>query len=708
MNMHEKLMKRTLESLNVEDVENAESAFSIVIDSIAMISKDTNIHSLKELIATIDFSLLKSISTLDEKDFSKIEKLVEERSATINGKKIYLNQIQVQRLINPSKRKKLAAYYTKPIGLDLMRQIITRHSKIYDSPLTLSDPFLGSGLTLSEIAGSIPNKKIRKIWGIEPHPLSALVAYSAILHVVKGDMQKVQVLVGDSFKLVFYDLPSILSFGKDVNRNLLKANVILTNPPFTRWGLLDKQTRIFLTNLVDRLPYRKYVERKQMNLQVLSLFLMDYFLEKNGLLISVLPASTFYTIYGEAAKKMFNDKYQIYSIVEYKHGPSFSMDSGFKELIIIASKRKPFRETAFITLDDNGEILKKLPNILEGERLFEKSVNWVYTYQIPPPWNNNWLTLFGQNEVRNQLSKIFAKAFEKGVVDFWADSSKRKNIVRGVEMYGPNFFFIPNKYWKIVEENAENIVIENPLEKRKLRISREYLTHALRRPALYTNSLMPSVNHYLVSIPPKDPNELPKDLAYYIKWGYDSKAANPAIRAFGEFWYSHVYRQLQVKRPFGRVFLPDKIDPSFKKRGVFCCYSKDLLTASKNFYIVSFSDELVDKAIAAWFNSTIFIAYFVVASRKITERWTRFLEEDYLRMPIIKVESLNYKDLDILNNCFDKLARIKLPSIKSQIGKKYRKQLDNTIFNALGIENKLQNKLYTALEKLFIEIELYS
>ena len=703
-----KLMETTLNALRIKDVENINSSFNITIDSIASISKDTKIHDLRKLSAKTNFSFFKLMSSLDHKCFSAVEKLVKERSATINSKKIYKNQIQVQRLIKPSKRKKLAAYYTKPIGLDVMQHILSRQSEINESSLTLSDPFLGSGLTLSEIARNIPDMKIHKIWGIEPHPLAALVAYSAILHVVKGDMQKVQVIVGDSFKIVNTDLPSISSFGRDMNRKLPTANAVLTNPPFTRWELLDKQTRIFLTQLVNRLPHKKYVGRKQLNLQVLSLFLMDYFLENKGLLISVLPASTFYTMYGEAAKKMLNDKYQIHSIFEYRNGSSFSMDSGFKELIIVASKRKASKETAFITLDDEGKLLQKLPNILKGERIADKNVNWVDTHQISLPWKNNWLTLFRQSEVRETLSAIYGKAFEKGTVSFWANSTKRKNIVRGVEMYGPDFFFIPNKYWRIVENNIDNIIIGNSNLKKQLKISKDLLVRALRKPSLYKTSLIPFVNHYFVSIPAKDLSELPIDIVYYIKWGVDSNVALPALRAFGELWYSHVHRQLRVKRPFGRVFLPDKIDPSFKNRGVFCCYSEKPLTASKNFYISTFSDELLDKAIAAWFNSTIFLAYFVIASRKISERWTRFLIEDYLKMPILKAESLNQKDLETLSTCFDNLARMKLPSIRSQIGTNVRTQLDRAIFNMLGIDNKLCNELYTALEKAFNEMEAYS
>jgi hypothetical protein len=701
-----KLMETTLDAFGIQDVDNTESAFSIVIDSLAMISKDTAIHNLRDLITTINFSFFPLLMSFDQAQFSEIENLVKNRVATIASNDIYRNQIHVQRLLNPSKRKKLAAYYTNPIGLDVMQQVLSRHSTLSDAPLTLSDPFLGSGLTLSEVVRRTPHLQIHKIWGVEPHPLSALVAYSAILHVVHGDMEKVQVIIGDSFKLVNADLPSTSRFEKESNK-LPKADIILTNPPFTRWELLDKQTRSFLDNLVNRLPHRKYVGRKQLNLQVFALFLMDYFLKNKGLLISVLPASTFYTIYGEAAKDMFTDKYQLQAIFECKHGPSFSIDSGFKELIIVASKRQASKETVFITLDDQGALLQKIPTILEGERISDRNINWVDIHNVPSPWKNNWLTLFSQNEVRDQLSNIFEKAFQKETIGLWANSPQRRKLVRGVEMYGPDFFFIPNKHWKLVEDDLDSIRIWNSNMEQQLQISTDFLVKALRKPALYTNTLSPVVKHYFLSIPSRDLSDLPSDVVSYIQWGVDSKAALPAIRAFGRFWYSHVYRQLQVKRPFGRLFLPDKIDPSFKKRGVFCCYSRNPLTASKNFYIGTFGDELLDKATAAWFNSTIFIAFFIVASRKISERWTRFLKEDYLTMPILKAESLRQKELETLSTYFDKTAENTLPPIPFQLRSNFRKELDTVIFSVLGLDTTLSNDLYGALEKAFNEMEAY-
>jgi hypothetical protein len=686
-------------ALQIKDIRDLSEAFETVIISLATILKSTGIRDLPTLIRLTNFAPIRSLILLSEKEFSLIECLVEEKMNILTTQDIFENQIRVARLIDPIQRKRLAAYYTKPVGLKLMTCMVSRYAETWGRPLILADPFLGSGLTLSETVRELPKSNISKIWGIEPHVLSALVAYASIVHSLKGDYEKVSVVVGDAFEIVYGKLSPLLRFAEPLQEILPKADVILTNPPFTRWEILDEDYRIFLMKLIDKTGYGKYVKRRQQNLQLISLFLMDYLLKDDGLLMSVLPASTFYTLYGEAAKDMLKDKYWVHTIVDFSSEPSFSIDSGFKELILIASKTKKDFETAFLTIeDDNVGQLEELSNILKGIKPTNSRINWVNISKIPYPWDLNWLTLFGQNPLRELISKVFAQAAEKGMLTAWADAFTEKQIVRGIEMYGPDFFLIPNKYWRIVGENAEGVVIEN-YTGMKLRISREFIIPALRKPELYADSIIPKVEHYFLSIPPKNETELPSDVTKYIEWGQISSTAKPALRVFGQYWYSHVNKQIIVKKPFGRVFLPDKIDPSFSKRGVFACYTDQPLTASKNFYIATFNDKLKDKALALWFNSSLFIAYFIVASRKISERWTRFLEEDYLRMPVINVNLLDKYALQEFANGLDKMAERKLEPIAFQLSEDFRLEMDKTLFEIIGIEDSTTlRELYSLLE----------
>jgi hypothetical protein len=690
-----KSLSPLLNALHVEEVDDFNAAFEIATNSLATVLKATRSQNLVDLIRIANFAPLKALGLLSESDILSLEELVRNKMQTLTPADILENQIRVARLMNPIRRKKLAAYYTKPIGLKLMAHMVTQYARISEQPLILSDPFLGSGLALSETIKELNESHVDKIWGIEPDPLSAFVAYAAIINALRGAYQKVEIIVGDAFKIA---QEGLLSLG---DTPLRKANVILTNPPFTRWEILDEDYRTFLTKLIYTFGYNKYVKRRQQNLQLLSLFLMDHFLEKNGLLISVLPASTFYTLYGEAAKLMLRDRYLVHGLIDIGVESSFSIDSGFKEVILIASKKKSKGETAFLTIGPKDmPILEEFANVIQGNKLINNRINWVDISNVPYPWEMNWLTLAGQNPLRELLTRIFSQAIKKDTVTFWANSIGKKRLVRGIEMYGPDFFFIPNKYWKIAQWNYDGVMIEDYQSEVKLLIGNEFVVPALRKPELYVDSIVPMVDHYLLSIPPKAESELPSDIAEYIRWGQLHSTAKPAIRSFGRYWYSHINKQINVKKPFGHVFLPDKIDPSFNKRGVFACYSDQRLTASKNFYIATFGDELKDKSLSLWFNSSLFLAYFLVASRKISERWTRFLEADYLRLPIVNIEVLDEGALQRLGSNFDKVSVRKLPSIPTQLGEDYRFEMDNTIFESIKVEDSaIVQELYALLKK---------
>jgi len=697
--MQESLENRLFHLLRIENIRNQSLAVEMFVDALAMISKVGKVSHVKELVERVDSTALKLLKQLPNNCLEFLNEIVVDRREEIEEADIYQDQIKVQRLINPSSRKKLAAYFTKPVALKFMEAVTCEYANSCSSPITLCDPFLGSGLTLTAALKELNPSQVQGVWGIEPHPLSALIAYAALLNALKGDFSKVDVRIDDAFVVAYASLFPMFNYDQGKIVKLFKANVILTNPPFTRWELLNKEYRSFLRKFVGDLGYSKYISRFQLNLQLVALFLMDHILEEGGLLASVLPASTFYTIYGEAAKQLLREKYHINAIVEYDLEPSFSIDSGFKELILVAEKGLAGAETAFVTLDGSQEDqIDRFRYIFNGMKLSENYINWVNMRRLSKLWEMNWLVLFGHNELREILTDLLSKTINNGTVSKWIDCIGKKRIVRGVEMYGPEFFFVPNKYWSIINANEETVTLEDR-NGEQLKVSKEFLISALRKPELYTDNIEPQVDHYFLAIPPKPISELPKDIIEYIMWGESSLTATPAMRAFGKMWYSHVYRQISRKKPFGRMFLPDKIDPSFRKRGVFASFSQDLLTASKNFYVVTLGETLKDEVLTAWFNSTMFIAYFIVAGRQISKNWTRFLEDDYLNMPVINVDLLDKNDSTRIGKIIEDIKSVKLPPLSHQLECDFRHRLDIALLETLGVDNSedVTSRLYSAL-----------
>jgi len=500
------------------------------------------------------------------------------------------------------------------------------------------------------------------------------------------------VIVGDSFK----EIPKI--FSSFLRSEIPKADIVLTNPPFTRWKYLEKEYREYLLSVVEGLGYKKYITRREVSLQTLSMFLCDYILKSNGLLISVLPASTFYTIYGRGYKSLLREKYGIYAMVECKSRASFSEDSGFKEVMLIAVKNPNKRSTVFIELNDNVEEVAK---IIMGNIKPCISIN---IHTLPRFLDINWLALFGDDRLRNIVISIFEQGLKKGTIGYWDNVLGKNSIIRGIEMYGPDFFFVPNKYWKLVEEKDDFIRIEH--EGEELIISKEFLIKTLRKPSLYNDRIEANVDTFMLSIPPIEIGDLPRDLQEYIEWGRNSNTAEPAIKAYGKYWYSHVYKQIRTKKPFGQIFIPDKVDLSFKNRSVFANYTREIVAASKNFYIIRIKGDIPTKLLIGWFNSTLFISVLILLGRKISETWTRFLKNDYLELPIINLNNLNNKEnkktmLEIIESV-NKILSKSLPPLWKQLNEDYRYNLDLAIAKFIGIRNpeRTIEDLYQLLDDL--------
>ncbi len=666
--------------------DRAIDAFSTALAAILRFSGQSNLDALDRLqgFPAINLGSL----TAKERGFLQAE--IDSRIDRASESTIAQLQERVQGVIEARRRKRLAAYYTKPTAVAVMAEMAQLYREAHvRRKLIVADPFLGSGLTLTGAIKRIGEDSVAMAWGIEPYPLSAVIAYAALLYQLSGDRRRVRVEIGDAF--------ASLGLGSDATvnaeRTLIGADVVLTNPPFTRWELLDSDYRAYLREVVVGSPYNRFLARRQLNLQLVAMFLIDRVLKESGLLVSVLPASTFYTIAGEAVKRLLRGEYVIHALIESLPDASFSTKSGFKELILAATKVKPHRtpETTFISLGSSFD-----PSLAARVALAERAaavasgvacINRVKVYDLPGIWDMNWLVFFGETRLRRIVTEVLTVAEKGRLVDSWANLFGSRGMIRGVEMYGPSFFLLPNDHWSLGDEENDSLLVKELHGDRSLRIPKEFLVATLRKPGLYTDTIRVHACHYFLALPPVELDDLPNDVAEYIDWGLNSNAARPAAKAFGNYWYAHVHRQLQAKRPHGRLFLPDKVDPRFEHRGAFANYTEEPVTASKNFYIVRSDNREDCRILAAWFNSSLFLALLLLVGRRLSETWTRLLKDDYLKLPVINARNLGRSSRSRVLSAFERLLTMRaLPPLKQQLTSDYRFALDSAFAEAMGLQ----------------------
>ncbi|MHA1450013.1 MAG: Eco57I restriction-modification methylase domain-containing protein, partial [Candidatus Hodarchaeales archaeon] len=210
----------------------------------------------------------------------------------------------MQSLLPFKTRKKLAANYTfRDITL-FLAQLLDR-----DTGCRIIDPFAGSGRLLTAILPGLLRKHGKEfvIRGIELFPLSARLAKCQIaitlakIHAV-NHLTRVVLTKGDAFQeLNESSNKPIMEFFKDDKKRekSIKYDLVIMNPPYTRYNLLPRFYRDFLEKRF--VNYGDYFG-KHAGLHIYAMFLADEHLASNGRLVAVLPASILYSKYTEKFK----------------------------------------------------------------------------------------------------------------------------------------------------------------------------------------------------------------------------------------------------------------------------------------------------------------------------------------------------------------------------------------------------------------------
>lgn len=601
----------------------------------------------------------------------------------------------IQNLLPHKLRKSLAANYTSNISAKFLASLAIR-----EDITKIIDPFSGSGRLLTALIEEINYKGFSSASSIVLNELLDLAAYLAALRVLyfhkKNDMtSRLAIHLGDAFS----KLRPPLEFGEGSSNYFEDVQMVIMNPPFTRYLRLSTQYLATL-NIVCR-NYKRYMA-PQMGLHVFSLFLADAILKPDGRIAAVLPAPTFYSKYSDGLKEFLLSRYHIRIIVGASTDKAFSEGSDLKEVILIADKRKKGEKASekirFVTLNeeltyDNFRAIAQ--SVWEDSSTqFNIKFRTVSREKLRESWN--WIKFLEHNEIHS-------------LADVLQSNSKIRNaasldlrIVRGFEMYGPEFFFLPNKDWKQTGETNEEIIFTHDDSGMSCSFPRSILLLALRKPSFYSELVTPIVEHYVLRVKNGQQNLVPRE---YIQERHNHWQV--AKNRFGEDWIQHIDRQLNSKKPFGHLFTVDKF--GITTTGTIAHYSDEQITASKNFYLIDCDPETA-KILAAWMSSTLFILLFLAARREIGGAFGRLQIVDYQAEPIfLNTTEIAEETLGNILSAFDEFRSLELPTLRDQIGWNPRRKLDLAILKALQIDSikptEFLETIYQTVSQIFSETD---
>jgi hypothetical protein len=164
-----------------------------------------------------------------------------------------------------------------------------------------------------------PNTVIRSLQGTMPHGQSRIDAWAE-----GGDPGSIRV-------------GAVSGAGAGRGFKVGKVDVAIMNPPFTRKQHLKTDFRSMLT---DRFSDYTGYTTKEMNFFTYFIFLADRFLDEGGRLAMVLPATVLRQLSSKGVRLLLSKKYQIEYIIQSGYRLAFSESTSFREILLVAKKRK--------------------------------------------------------------------------------------------------------------------------------------------------------------------------------------------------------------------------------------------------------------------------------------------------------------------------------------------------------------------------------
>lgn len=574
----------------------------------------------------------------------------------------------LQQILTSDDRKRLAANYTTKNSANLLIKILDT-----DVHTSIIDPFCGSGRLISAYLEELsPRSQFPRIRIHDLMPSAVLIAYCRLILILSENNQDLSLLyatIGDAFATFSLE---------DDSKDLGKYDLVLMNPPFTRTHRIDKNQRRKLLAIEQH--YSQYLSG-QVGLHIYAILLADLLMNENGVLGAVLPAATVLSQYSRGVHKFFLNNYQVKTIASSEDEKAYSEDSNLREIILIAKKNEEKEEKIqFLQIDSHEKFRWQI-----------SSTQMVPKETLAKEWN--W-TIFLRDI---ELLKIRNLLLQSGFIK--SGNELDLNIVRGVEMYGPDFFFVPNRKWQIASETEEELTLKN--DKNTIRVPKKFLVRSLRKPGNYNQYISPKVSDFALSVPNSDTVSQQWMKDYLL---ISEQFASPAKRKFKEEWISHIHNQVKIKKPWGHLFFIDKFGIS--STSVMGHFIETKLICSKNFYVLRNCTARQAKLYTAWLNSAFFIALFLLTRREIGGSYGRLQIVDYMKEPLfLDFSKFSNSVKNQIIKQFDKYRSLKLPPIPDQLQFPQRKALDHSVIKGLKLPKKIEESLlidiYALLERIF-------
>lgn len=653
-------------------------------------------------------------------------------------------------------RKKVAAFYTNIMATEILASL-----SIDREDSKVADFAVGSGGLL--VAAYRRKKALLKrpldqedhrrfvedeLLGIDVMPFAANVAACQLaLQAPQFFTDKVSMAVWDStdlrpgktipsvadLKMKFTGQTALETFGppeeetKGVVR--LKGNpekialgtydVVIMNPPFTRQTRLPKEYKDLLSTRFATIDqgqeyskdqekeYKEYLHG-QLGYHGYFILLADRFLEDDGRMALVLPASVLRLQSFEGMRKLWAERYHIEHIITLLHRSAFSESARFREILLVAKKSKPEEDAKTII-----SVLKKLPKERSeasevAEAIKSSHTDWedervavkIHSYKKLTQDTSNWFRYIAVSDLNlidlkdkllgydklikfNELLEKLNTTVLRGI------ETARGGKVQGLTISRPDRAIKRNDEWVIDEERSDQIIARNRFTEKKIKIPLNTVKRALRRVSLIDRIDVTDSSDYVLI------DSFREEEDYF-------KHSLSAVRP--EKWETW---QKFVKDRMCNLALVRRTDISARRTHALAFFSSNLIAPSGLAWAVKTEDESA-RILCLWFNSTLNVLQLLLERKETRGAFLQLDEYVLEELKAPDLTKLSDSEIDQLLNVFEKVRDVELPSILDQLKRKnpYRQAIDRAWLEILGYEGDADELLDGLYESLADEIEL--
>jgi type I restriction-modification system DNA methylase subunit len=634
-------------------------------------------------------------------------------------------------LIPQKVRKPLAAYYTNPVAATLLANLaIDRFSS------KVADLACGSGTLLvaaynrkAELTGKNVNEEVhrrfieRELTGIDVMPFAAHLAVVQLGLKNPGYMtDKVRIGVWDSTLLkphsIIEPLHAAMPAGQrkladyhETNMRRLrrkqgavsgkgegssfvmeKFDVILMNPPFSRKQHITKELRYELQGRF--LDYKEYMIAEQ-NYNLYFVFLADRFLEDDGRIAMVLPATMLRQESSHGFRKLMTDRYWVDFVILNEFRSAFSEDTSFRDMLFVASKRtkqdrqRPSVFAMLKVLPSHAnwvDIWGNLTKFYEGsgERIDTPLYRARSITQIDLEKNEDWYQ-FLPGEVSVDYSFIpeemtpLRKVVKKVIQGFRYEKNSEFVSTRDTLISIPRERRVRIDI-EVREVEGNKFIVRNPNEEEDLEIPKTATI-----PAIRTASWQRSI-------------EVEQPLDFVITERFDGDKS---------FWTEKdvdkmlVQRREHIDTRKANLVLAGYGNIDLSSPGTFFLAFCSRIEVAPTWSFWSLPCPKYDQAVilALWLNSTFALAELLRRRTEVRGTNMKWRKKEIECFPIVDVQSMSARDIEDARKTLQSLHKMNFPCLIEQLENAYEGRLILDKYFASLLRMKITEKEIIELQR---------